>query len=101
MVIASQDAREQVLGFLEEAKRKTFHQDDLGEIKIIGDENRPNELERVLNNNKKTSNLYIKDNKTEPQEHGYRVVRGREKLKALVDGMKIDARTFFGGTTVV
>lgn len=101
MIIASQDAREQVLGFLEEAKRKTFLQDVLGEIKFIGDEIPRTELERVLEISKDTSNRFIKANKAELEEHGYRVVRGSENLKALVEGMKIDAHTFFGRTTVV
>lgn len=90
MIIASQDAREQALEFLEEAKRKTFLQDVLGEIQFIGDEIPRTELERVLEINKSTATRFIKSNQGELEEHGYRLLSRAEFEMCKPAHLKID-----------
>lgn len=98
MITSSKDARAQVIEILEESKRKAFLQDVLGEIEFIGDEIPRTELERVLEISKQTATTFIKKNRSELEGHGYRVVRGKDEVNALVKGMQADLHSL-GNTT--
>ncbi|WP_190822004.1 hypothetical protein [Saccharopolyspora pogona] len=92
MVQQSQDARDQVIGLLEESKRKMFLQEVLGEIQFIGDEIQKSELERVLEISRSTGDRFVKANRTELEEHGYRTVTRAELESLARDAPKIDPK---------
>jgi hypothetical protein len=71
------------------------------DAQLVGDEITRTELERVYEISKQTATRFIRANADELEGYGYRVVGGTDSLKALVEGMDIDAHTFFGRTTVV
>lgn len=92
MITASKDARAQVIEILAESKRKAFLQDVLGEIEFIGDEIPKQELVRVLEITERTADKYIKANRDELEQHGYRVVTRSNLETELHDGLKLDSK---------
>src|SRR5690606_21830678 len=92
MITSSKDAREQVIEILAESKRKAFLQDVLGEIEFIGDEIQKPEIERVLEISRSTGDRFVKTNREELEEDGYRLVTRAEFESFTDDDFKIDPK---------